>query len=63
MGKTSTEVKMRWMNKAYSRYVLNLRYDTDQRLIDYIEANKASVGTTQLFREALEAYIEKEVQK
>lgn len=57
MGKTSTEVKSRWMAKNYSRYVISLRYDTDQRLIDFIEENKDTVGTTQIIREALEEYV------
>lgn len=57
MGKTSSEVKARWMEKAYKKYLVNLRYDTDQELIDFVEANKEKVGMTQIFREALEMYI------
>lgn len=53
---TSSEVKKRWMDKAYHRYAVNFRYDTDQHIIDFIEANK-SIGTTQIFREALELYM------
>ena len=62
MAKTSNEVKWRWKQKAYKQVQINLRYDTDKELIDYIETHK-SIGTTQLFREALEAYIAKEVVK
>ena len=57
MGKTSSEVKARWMEKAYKKYLVNLRYDTDQDLIDFVEANKDKMGMTQIFREALEEYI------
>ena len=57
MGKTSNEVKARWINKAYHRYGVSLRYDTDQHLIDYLEANKDDVGVTQIIREALEMYV------
>lgn len=57
MGKTSYEVRKRWMDKAYQRYTFSLRFDTDQHLIDYIESNKDHIGTTQLIREALEEYI------
>lgn len=55
--KTSYEVKHRWNKKTYKAYQVNLRYDTDQRLINFIEANK-KIGTTQIFREALEEYIQ-----
>ena len=54
---TSSEVKMRWMDKAYHRYAVNLRNDVDKHIIDYIEANKERVGMTQIFREAMEMYI------
>lgn len=57
MGKTSSEVKARWMEKAYRRYSVSFRYDTDQDIIDFIEANKEKAGTTQIVREALELYI------
>lgn len=59
MGKTSNEVKARWISKAYHRYHVSLRYDTDQHLIDYIEAHK-DIGVTQIIREALEAYIKEQ---
>lgn len=60
MGKTSTEVKQRWENKTYAKYVVRLRHDTDERLIKYLESNKDRVGTSNLFRDALDAYIRKE---
>lgn len=59
MGKTSSEVKARWMEKAYHSYSVYLRYDTDQRLIDFMEEHKEKLGTTNIFRDALELYIEK----
>lgn len=56
-GKTSTEVKQRWENKTYVKYMLRFRQDEDRRLIDFIEKNKERMGTTNIFREALEDYI------
>lgn len=60
MGKTSTEVKQRWESKAYAKYLVRLRHDTDKRLIDYLEKNKERLGTSNIFRDALEEYIRKE---
>ena len=57
MGKTSTEVKNRWNAKTYKRYAVNLRYDTDNHLIKYLEKQKDIDGTTNIFRDALEEYI------
>lgn len=59
MSYTSSEVKLRWKQKNYQRYAVRLRYATDQHLIDFVEAHK-SAGVTQIFREALEAYIKAE---
>ena len=59
MGKTSTEVKQRWENANYSRYVVRLRKDTDANLIGYIESRKAGgERTSDIFREALELLAE-----
>lgn len=57
---TSSEVKMRWMRANYKRYQVQLRYDTDKALIDFIEENKGTYGTTELFREALELLMQKD---
>ena len=54
---TSSEVKKRWMDKAYHKYAAYFRYDTDQHLIDFLEDNKDTIGVTQIFREALEMYM------
>lgn len=54
---TSTEVKNRWKKKAYKIYRVNLRYDTDHELMEFIDSNKDSIGLTQMFREALEMYM------
>lgn len=54
---TSTEVKQRWENKAYKKFLVRFREDTDQEIIDYIEANKERFGTTEIFRAAMEALI------
>ena len=57
---TSTEVKTRWKQKNYKQYVVSLRYDTDQELIDFMEDNKDKLGTTNIFRDALAMYVEAE---
>ena len=54
---TSTEVKNRWNEKTYRRYQTFFRYDTDKDLIDWIEAHKKELGTSNIFREAMEKYI------
>lgn len=56
---TSTEVSERYKQKTYRHYDVRLRYDTDKELIDFVDANKDKIGTTQIFREALEAYLKK----
>lgn len=53
---TSSEVKRRWINANYKTYQVNLRYDTDQELIDRVEAEKVDRGTTEIFRDALKKY-------
>lgn len=58
-GKTSTEVKQRWESKAYTKYMVRFRRDTDAHLIEYLERNKEREGTTNIFRDALEEYISK----
>lgn len=57
MSKTSTEVKQRWESKAYAKYLVRLRRDTDKSLIEYVEENKDRLGTSGIFRDALEEYI------
>lgn len=54
---TSSEVKARWINKAYKRYMLNLRVDTDQDIIDFMESHKEKLGTSNIIRDALTMYI------
>ncbi len=54
MGKTSTEAKSRWMKANYKRYQVQLRIEDDKELIEFIEAHKETVGTTELFRRAIE---------
>ena len=56
-GKTSTAVKQRWENKAYTKYLVRFRNDTDSNLINYLEKNKERLGTSNIFRDALELYI------
>ncbi|MDO4816726.1 MAG: hypothetical protein Q4A83_09075 [Bacillota bacterium] len=58
MSYTSSEVKQRWENKAYKKYLVRLREDTDAAIIDYIEQHKEQYGTTEIFRMALEMLME-----
>lgn len=50
-------MKKRWIEKAYKRYMVNFRYDADAELIAYLEERKDTIGTTQIFREALQDYL------
>ena len=59
MSYTSSEVKKRWMNANYKSYRVNLRYDADQELIDYMEQHKEQFGTTEIFRQALQLLIDR----
>lgn len=45
------------MANNYKTYRVNLRYDTDQDLIDYMEKHKQAEGVTPIIREALENLI------
>ena len=55
---TSYEAHRRWASENLKRYAVSLRYDTDQVLINYIEANKDNGGTSQIFKEALQLLID-----
>ena len=57
--RTSSEVKQRWMAANYKKYVVSLRFDTDSKLIQFIEDNKDTIGTTEIFREGIKALMEK----
>ena len=59
MSYTSPEVKNRWIKANYRQYTVNLRYDNDQDLIDYIEQHKEQFGTTEIFRVALQLLIDR----
>ena len=54
---TSTEVKQRYKDKMYRRYQVYLRYDDDYKLIEWVDSHKDLLGTTNIFRDALEGYI------
>ncbi len=56
---TSSEVKKRWIDANYKTYRVNLRYDTDQDLIDYMETHKGAEGVTPIIRAALNDYTQK----
>lgn len=43
-----------WESKTYKKYLVRLRADEDRELIEFIEQNKDSYGTTELFRAGLE---------
>lgn len=55
---TSTEVKQRWENSAYQKYMIRLRVEDDADLIAFIDENKEAIGTTELFRRALSKLME-----
>ena len=59
---TSYEVKRRYEIKTYKQYAIKLRYDDDADLIQYIDQHKDQIGTTEIFRAALEQYIGKETE-
>lgn len=45
-----------WMKKAYQRYVISLRKDTDSELIRLVkDLKECGTGTTDIFRQALKA--------
>lgn len=54
---TSYEVRRRWDVENQKIYSIRLRLKDDAEIIEYIEANKASVGTSELFRQALIKYM------
>lgn len=58
MSYTSSDVKMRYNEKSYHKINVRLRKEADADIIEFIEANKGKLGTTQMFREALEMYVE-----
>ena len=60
MGRTSTEVKSRWESANYKKYMVRLRVEDDKELIDFIEANKDSKGTSAIFKEALEKLVKEQ---
>lgn len=58
---TSVEVKNRWKVANYKTYQINLRYDVDQDLIDFVERYKAKhdgQGVSDIFRAGIEAMME-----
>lgn len=57
MAYTSSDVKMRYNNKAYKKIGVTFRKEEDADIIAFIDANKEKLGTTNIFREALELYI------
>lgn len=57
MSYTSSDVKMRYNEKTYRPIEIKLRKEGDADIIDFINANKEKLGTTGIFREALELYI------
>lgn len=54
---TSYEVRHRWDQENHKIYSVRLRLKDDADLIAYIEGRKKEVGTSQVFREALEDHL------
>lgn len=60
---TSSEVKNRWKSANYKTYQINLRFDADQDLIDFVERFKAKndgMGVSDIFRAGVETLMEAE---
>lgn len=60
---TSTEVKNRWKAANYKTYQINLRYDADQDLIDFVERFKEKndgMGVSDIFRAGVDVLMEAE---
>ena len=57
---TSTQVKQRYKDKTYKRYQVYLKIDEDRSIIEWVDTHKDSLGTTNIFRDALECYINQE---
>lgn len=60
---TSVEVKNRWKAANYKTYQVNLRLDSDQDLIDFVERFKAKndgMGVSDIFRAGVEVLMEAE---
>lgn len=55
--RTSYDIRKRWDADNHKIYSVRLRLKEDAEIIEYIEANKAEMGTSNIFREALENYI------
>lgn len=57
---TSSEVKRRWIVANYRPYTVNLRYDTDTELIDFVEKvrTEENIGVTEVFRNAIAQYMQ-----
>lgn len=55
--RTSYEVRRRWDAANLKTYTVRLNINADADLIEYIDTRKDSIGTSKLFREALEFYI------
>lgn len=58
--RTSYEVRKRWDKENQKIYSVRLRLKDDAELISFVENRKHDIGTSQLFRSALELLIEKE---
>ena len=58
--RTSYEVRKRWDKENQKIYSVRLRLKDDADLIEFIESHKEEVGTSQIFRSALEDFVKKE---
>ena len=58
--KTSYDVRRKWDKEHHKIYAARLRIKEDAEIIEYLEANKGSVGTSQIIRNALQLLMEKE---
>jgi len=56
MGKTSAEVKNRWIAKNYKKYQCNLKPDVYEKIIAYIDAE--GINKTQFLERAIQMLTE-----
>lgn len=45
--------------KAYKKYEVSFRFDTDEELIDYIKEHE-DIGVTEILRRAMDLYVRRE---
>lgn len=61
MAQTKQEIRSAWNTAHYKRYTVNIRYDREQHMIDYIEKRKENGElTSEIIKDCIESLMEKE---